>query len=122
MSPASRPSPLDAGEPRAQLVGAARHLGVAIARLARPRARPARWRLRARSARARRLARILGLAPRGLGDARSCCARLLDAGLLGVARAASQRVSVVDRGLRRGLLGDRPLDLLADLGQAVCAG
>ena len=56
---------------RAQLVGAARHVGMTVARLGGDASRPPRWRLRGALGGTRRLAGFLRLAPRRLGDLRA---------------------------------------------------
>ena len=114
---------LDAGEARAQLVGAARHLGVPVARLRWPRARPAAM----ASCAARSAARVASPASWVLRRAASATcalvrARLLDAGLLGIARGGEPALLGVDACLRLGLLGRRRRRSAGGSRPAGCAG
>ena len=110
---------LDAGEARAELVGAARHLGVAIARCGRSPLGGGDGGLGGALGRPGRFAGILGLAPRGLGHVALVLARLLDAGPLGIARGGEPARFGIDAGLFGRLFDHDGVDLLADLGQAV---
>ena len=106
-------------KPRAQLVGAARDLDMAVARLGGGALGDGDALLRGPLGRARRLARALGLAPRRFGHAALVRAGLLDAGLLGVAGGGQPARLGLDARLGLGVLGRDAVDLLADLGQPV---
>ena len=110
---------LDAAKPRAQLVGAARDLDMAVARLGGGALGDGDALLGGTLGRARRLARALGLAPRRFGHAALMRAGLLDAGLLGVAGGGEPARLGLDARLGLGVLGRDAVDLLADLGQPV---
>ena len=110
---------LDAGEARAQLVGATGDLDVTVARLRGQALGGADGRLGGALGGAGRLAGILRLAARGIGHAALVGAGLVDTGLLGIAGRGEPGLLGIDAGLLDRLLGDDAVDLVADFGQAV---
>ena len=111
---------LDAGQARAQLVGAARHVGVPVARLGGG----ALGGGDGAPARARSAARVASPASCALrraasATARSCARACSTRRLLGIAGRGERGRFGVDLRLRARLLGRDGVDLLADLGQPV---
>ena len=114
---------LDAAEPRAQLIGAARHVGVPVARLGRGALGGGDGVLRRALGGAGRFARILRLAPRRVGHRALVRARLLDA------RSSRHRgprpaqpASASTRAWAVSLFGRRPRRSAGGSRPAGCAG
>ncbi len=110
---------LDAAEPRPQLIGAARHVGMAVARFGGRALGGRDGLLRRAFGGTGRLACILRFTPRRVDHGALVRPGLLDGRPLGIARRGKRCRFRLDRALRGGVFGGEAIDLLAKLGQSV---